>query len=195
MDKLRGKEIFGHVRLHTVSEGGVWTPVTPFVPNEVLYDWAKIVLKLLTEGDTNYRLGMMYLEYENVASPGDPVTVPTFNRSGGLSYYQNLISSPTRDYLRVPMTATQITTADAVLFPNGNVGTFFSMSQGVAGVHGKVFSDSVNSKVFGGGLVASPVNGDDDQDIVFSRFYLPVSEQQVKLTTSQIGLEWDITLQ
>lgn len=170
-------------------------PVTDWVPNETLFGWAGVVGKLLTEGNVNFKIGGMYLEYENVADPGDPVSIPTFDRSGGLSYYQSLLSSPTRDFLRVNLTAATLTSTDLVKFPDGNLMTFFAQSQGVVGVHGKAFSDSVNSKVFGGALVAFPDVADADQDIVHNRFYLPVAGQQVKLPTSQIGLEWDIELQ
>ncbi len=184
----------GRVRMHEVR-GAVWEIQAGWVPNETLFDWAGIYSKLLTEGNVNFKIGGMYLEFENVADPNDPVSVPTFNRSGGLSYYQGLASAPTRDYLRVPLTAATRSSTDLVKFPDGNLATFFAQSQGVVGVHGKAFSDTVNSKIFGGALVAFPDTADADQDIVHSRFYLPVSGQQVKLPTSQIGLEWDVELQ
>jgi hypothetical protein len=198
MDVITQESFRGRARIHDVQlrlGEHRWMPVTNWFHNLVLFGWAGIAGKLLTQGSTNYRIGGMYLEYENVADPGDPVTVPAFDRSGGLSYYEGLVSAPTRDYLRVPLSAGTLDSSDAVKFPDGNRMTFFAMSQGVVGVHGKSFSDSVNSKVFGGGLVAIVDEADRSKDIVFSRFYLPVGEQQVKLTTSQIGLEWEIELQ
>jgi hypothetical protein len=170
-------------------------PTTEWFKNLTLFEWAGVVGKLLTQGDINFKIGGMYLEFENVADPDDPVSIPTFDRTGGLSYYQGLASAPTRDYLRVPLIAANLTSTDEVKFPDGNLMTFFAQSQGVVGVHGKAFSDSVNSKVFGGALVAFPDVADADQDIVHSRFYFPEAGQQVKLPTSQIGLEWDLELQ
>lgn len=193
-DQIGDDKIQGRVRIHEVR-GTIWEPLSGWVPNETLFDWAGIYSKLLTEGNVNFKIGGMYLEYENVADPDDPVSVPTFDRSGGLSYYQSLASSPTRDFLRVALTAATRSSTDPVKFPDGNLATFFAQSQGVVGTHGKAFSDAVNSKIFGGALVAFPDVADAVQDIVHSRFYLPVSGQQVKLPTSEVGLEWDVELQ
>lgn len=183
--RVRAYDVIGDDRRLTTDWGN----------NDVLFDWGAIVGKLLVEGSINYRIGGMYLEYENVADPGDPVSVPSFSRSGGLSYYQGLSVSAVRDYLRVPLTASTLTSSDPVVFPQGNLGTWFAQSQGVTGTHGKAFNDAVNSKVFGGALVAFVDDADADQDIVLSRFYFSVAAQQVKLPTSQIGLEWDLELQ
>jgi hypothetical protein len=184
----------GRVRVYNIADGRK-VPLTPWISNLVLFDWAGITGRLLTQGDTNYKIGGMYLEYENVADPADPVAVPTFDRSGGLSYYAGLAGSPTKDYLRVPLTSAILDSSNLTNFPDGNRMTFFAQSQGVTGVNGKAFSDSVNSKVYGAGLVTLVDEADSSRDIVFSRFYLPVASQQVKLPTSQVGLEWEIELQ
>jgi len=191
---LPNKSVSGRVRAHEVR-GDVWDLLTAWDHNQVLYGWGTVVGTLLTKGLSNYRIGGMYLEYENVADPDDPVSAPTFDRSGGKSYYDGLGLSATRDYLRVPLTASLLSSSDETLFPDGNVMTFFAQSQGVTGANGKAFSDTVNSKIYGGALVAFLDEADADQDIVFSRFYFSVANQQVKLPTSQIGLEWEITLQ
>ena len=168
-------------------------PTTKWRPNDVLFGWAGTTAKLLTQGLTKFRISGMYLEYEN--NGGAPVTPPAFDRSGGLSYYQGLSLSATRDYIRVPVTAATLESSDEVQFPDGNVMTFFAQTRGIEGVHGKPFSDSVDSRVFGGGLIAIVEEADDTQDIVFSRFYFDAADQQIKLPSSQIGLEWEITLQ
>jgi hypothetical protein len=168
-------------------------PVTDWRKNDVLFSWAGIAGKLFTQGLNNFRISGMYLEFEN--NGGVPVTVPTFDRSGGLSYYQGLSGSATRDYIRVPITAATLESTDEVQFPDGNLMTFFAQTRGVTGVHGKPFSDVDDSRVFGGGLVAIVDEADDTQDIVFSRFYFAEDDQQVKLPSSQIGLEWEIELQ
>jgi len=56
------------------------------------------------------------------------------------------------------------------------------------------FSEASNSKVFGAALVAILDEADATRDLVFSRFYLSTSLQQLKLASSQIGLEWKIQL-
>jgi hypothetical protein len=187
----------GAARLWRIPEkpGAVKIPLTAWVKNLVLFGWAGPAARLLAEGLSNYRISGMYLEYENVADPDDPVTVPTFDRTGGLEYYTSLAASPDRDYLRVALTAATVESTDEAKFPDGNLMTFFAQSQGVVGANGKTFSDSVNSKVFGGALVAIRAQADAAQDIIFSRFYFPTADQQVKLPTSQIGLEWQIELQ
>ncbi len=170
-------------------------PITDWCKNLVMYDWAAAVTRLLATGDSRYRIAGMYLEYKNVADPGDVVTPPSFSRAGGISYYNALSGSADVDYLRVPLTAATTASNDRELFPDGNAITYFAQSQGVVGVHGKAFSDANNSKIYGGALVAVPDLADRTQDIVFSRFYLPTNEQQVKLATSNIGLEWEVELQ
>lgn len=169
-----------------------WDPVTPFVHNDVLYDWATIVGKLLLKQGVKFGIGGMYIEFQNVASPGDPVAAPAVDRAGGAAYYADLATSPDTDYLRVPLIAGTLNSTDADLFPGGNEATFFAQTSGVAGVHGKPFSDANNSVVFGGALVAFVDEDDPTQDLVFSRFYFGEADQQPKLATSQIGLEWPV---
>jgi hypothetical protein len=134
----------------------------------------------------------MYIEFENVASPGDAVTIPTFARGAGTEYYDDLQSSGTRDFLRVPLTQ------DPLVGVAGDGDeytklTFFAQTQGVEGVTGKTYSPGVNSKVFGAALVATPLFADRTQDIVVARSYFPADEQVLKDASSQVGVTWDIT--
>ena len=71
MDWIGLDRVRGRVRAHRVVNE-VWTPTAGYKPNLVLYQWAEIVSKLLTVGDSRYRIGGMYLEFQNVASPGTP---------------------------------------------------------------------------------------------------------------------------
>lgn len=173
-----------------------WSPLTGWNKNDVLYEWGAIVGTLLTEGRREYRIGGIYIEYMNVADPSDPVTAPSFTRDAGqgVEYYDSLIDDPDRDYLRVPLVASRLDISNETNFPKGNMPLFFAQTTGVVGVHGKPFSDVNNSKVYGGALVAFVDKDDATQDLVFSRFYLPTNNQQTKLPTSQIGLEWELTL-
>jgi hypothetical protein len=172
-----------------------WVVQTEWSPNLVVYEWATIVGNLLNGTGLNYRIGGMYLEFENVATPGDTVTAPAFDRTRDVSYYTGLSGSSDRDYLRVGLTATQLTSSDSSLFPGGNKCTFFSRSSGTTGVHGKTFSDSVNSVIFGASLVAYVNSTDATQDLILSSMYFDAADQQAKLSTSQVGLEWELTLQ
>jgi hypothetical protein len=178
----------------SLSLPGHWNRQAPWHHNDVLYSWGAIASRALTQTGTNYRINGMYMEFQNVANAGNVVTPPTFDRSGGREYYDALSSSPNTDYLRVPLIATSLDNSDPSLFDDVNRMTFYAMSQGVVGANGKPFSDVYNSKVFGGALVCIVDLADRTQDIVFSRFYYPTSLQQVKLSTSQIGQEWQLSL-
>jgi hypothetical protein len=183
----------GRVRAYNILPpytDSVWECVTDWFPNLVAYEWASIVGNLLNGTGLNYRIGGMYLEFDN---GGSPVTPPAFDRTRDVSYYNGLSGS--RDYLRVGLTAAQLTSSDETLFPNGNKCTFFARSQGIQGVHGTTFSNGAGSIVFGASLVAYVDDTDATQDLILSSMYFDTASQQEKLATSQIGLEWELTLQ
>lgn len=184
----------GRARFHR-SAGGVFVPATPWRANLVVRQWASIVGKLLTTGDRAYRVAAMYLEFENQADPDVAVTAPAYDRDRSVAYYDDLAGSADRDYLRVPLTAAVLDASDEALFPAGNRMTFFAMSRGTVGTHGKPFGDAHNSKVFGAALVAAPVAGDATRDLVFSAIYFDPDDQAPKLSTGAVGVEWEVTLQ
>ena len=115
------KAIHGDVKLYRVTTGlqgfqiaphyeklrPGWLPVTEFMKNEVLYEWGALVGQLLMRRGLNYGIAGMYVEFENAASPGDPVAPPTLTRNAdeGVDYYNSLSGSSDRDYLRVPLIA------------------------------------------------------------------------------------------
>ena len=168
----------------------LWLPRGDFKSNEILYQWAEIASKLFTVGSSNYRIGGMYLEFENGTTPGS-VTAPSFDRTRTVQYYDDLSGSASRDYLRVPLTASQILSEGTGLTNNQIL--FFARSSGTSGVHGKSFS--TGSVVFGASLVAFVDDNDATQDLIFSSFYFDTADQQDKLATSQVGIEWELTLQ
>ena len=192
MDLIGLQNIRGQVRAYQV-DGEQWTPRTELKSNLVLYDWANILSKLLTIGDARYRIGGVYLEFENTTSPGDTVSPPTFDRTRSITYYDELVASSNRDYLRVPLTASSVQSTGSGLTNNELL--FFARSSGLTGVHGKDFSYAANSVVFGASLAAFIDSTDATQDILFSSFYFNLADQQQKLASSQVGLEWQLTLQ
>jgi hypothetical protein len=134
----------------------------------------------------------MYIEFANVASPGDHVTAPSFGRGDALPYYNGLGSSPDLDYIRAPLTAATVEASDPTLFPNGNIAHYFAMTAATVGVHGKLFGSTHNSTVYGAALVATPVPGDPTQDLVFSRIYFDAPDQFLVAPNGQVGLGWEI---
>jgi hypothetical protein len=167
-------------------------------PNQIQDDWMFIAAKAIGMRLSNYGISAMYVEYENVADPDDPVAAPAFERDEGVEYYEDLAFSSNRDFLRVPLLQNPLLGIEAgyeelfVAGTSGNKPTFFSMSQGTTGVHGKAYSDAANSKVFGVALVATPVFADRTQDLIFSRTYFAAAEQWAKEASHQIGVTWDI---
>jgi len=189
-------DVKGRLQLWT-QRHGLWVP-RAVIENQIQYSWGMIAAQAIGRGDPRFHVNTMYIEFENVASPGDPVTIPTFGRDEGVEYYDDLVSSGVRDYLRVallqdPLLGVETGYEDYFGDGEGNKLTFFAQSQGTTGTHGKTFSDTVNSKVFGAALVAAPVFSDPTQDIVFSRSYFPTDEQTVKEASSQVGISWEIS--
>tara|TARA_Y100001973_G_C5208638_1_gene343597 strand:- start:7 stop:603 length:597 start_codon:yes stop_codon:yes gene_type:complete len=186
----------GRVQLYQVDSNNVWTPQAN-TTNTVLYDWGFIAAKAIGEGDSSYRVNAMYIEFENVASPSDTVSVPTIDRSEGLTYYNGL--SGNQDFLRVELIGLpSITIEDGFesYFTEGETGnllTFFAQSSGTTGVLGNAtFGSANNSKIFGAALVAAPVWADRTQDVVFSRSYFATSDQTLKQASSQVGITWEV---
>jgi len=182
-----------HIVMHSASgRGFIPRPRTPWRHNDVLYSWGAAAVRALTQPGSNYTINAMYLEFKN---SGGPVSPPTFDRTGGIEYYLGLASSGDTDYLRVPLVATTLDVSDPALFTDVNRMTMFAMSNGITGINGKAFSDSAGSTVYGGALVSIINPADKTTDIVFSRFYFLAADQQTKLSTSQIGIEWQVTLE
>jgi stage V sporulation protein SpoVS len=166
--------------------------------NTALYKWGFAAAKALGEGDMNYRINAMYIEYENVTLPGNTVTVPSFTRDEGLSYYTGLSSSSVKDYLRLELNITPSITIESgyesyfTSNVDGNLLTFFRQSAGTQGEHTRTFSDSVNSKIYGAALVVAPDFSDSSQDIVFARAYFAEADQTLKQASSQVGVTWEL---
>jgi hypothetical protein len=171
-----------------------WAPITGlWLPNLVLYEWGAIQGRGLL-GEPGARITHMYLEFENSGDPDTPAVAPSLGRGAdqGIEYYNSLSVSADRDYLRVPLVAGTLASSDETLYPKGNLPTFFAQTSGVEGVWGKPFSDAENSRIFGAALVALVDEDDPTQDLVYSRIYLDAANQQVKLPTSQVGVEWEM---
>jgi len=169
--------------------------------NQLQHGWGAIITEAVGRGNRDFRIAGMYIEFENMADPSDPVAVPTFDRDEGIDYYNDLASSSVRDFLRIPLVAAPAISIAAgydgsfIDGVTGNVMTFFAQTGGTQGFHGKTFSDSTNSKVFGAALVAMPNFSDQSRDLVFARTYLDVAGQIPKSPSSQIGVTWEVVLE
>lgn len=202
---LAGKsDVRGQVSLWRIYEPSGARTLLHSQPNQIQYSWGHIAARQLgfrrQAGRPDYHISAMYLEFENLASPSNTVTVPSFTRDLGLDYFNELLDSATRDFLRAPMRLEPTLGISAGFEPyftdgvDGNQLTFFVQSAGVTGVHGKTFSHSVNSKIYAATLVATPT-GDRTQDVVFARITFSGASQVTKEASSQIGVSWDIAFE
>jgi hypothetical protein len=182
---------------HRLNLPGDWVPTGSFTSNLILDEYAGILCELLRGAPDKrpYNLAAMYIEYENnggveVSPPSN--TDPTVGRA----YYDSLLTSATRNYLRVPLTAVIMESTDSVKFPNGNKVTCFAQTDSSAPVYSdpnRIFSDSMQSRIYGGALIVTPKFSDATQDRIFSRFYFDDPVKQLsKLVGSQVGLKWPI---
>lgn len=185
----------GLYSIFDVTPEGLWVPRHLKRRNQIQYDWARIAIQCIGLGQRNYRINAVYVEFENVPSPGDPATVPSYDRDEGIEYYTAL--SGNRDYLRLPLISEpRLSVADGygdVFTGEGdsfNEMTFFAQTSGSTGVNGLEFSSSVNSVAVGIALVATPVWADRTRDVIFGRAYFAVDEQVPKEASHQIGVSW-----
>lgn len=196
----RSPQVRGQLSMWHLSETGLLLPIAKR-RNQIQFDWGFIVAQLM-KGRSEYRINAMYIEFENVADPEDPVTVPTYGADEGAEYYDDLQSSGTRDFLRIPFASDPllgIVTGAAyenyfTAGTSGNKLSFYAVTQGTEGVHGKTFSNGANSKVYGAALVATPVFADRTQDRIFARAYWDADEQAIKEPSGQLATGWDISL-
>lgn len=159
--------------------------------NLILFSGADVLAQCLS-GNAKYAVSTMYLEFMNLASPSDPITPPAFDRTGGIAYYNGLVSSPDTDFIRVPLTVNPTIVPSGVDYA-GNRLTFFGMTEGTTGFFGKPFTAGANSAVFGAGLIAAPDPDDQSQDVVFSRVYTGI-DKVLKATGYEIGVVWTVQL-
>ncbi len=164
-----------------------------WVPNMVTRDATGPLVRLLAnqlDGKV-YHIRAVYLEFEN--NPGGDVDVPDdedIDRTEGYDYYHNL--SGTRDYLRVPVLASAVSSSSED-YPNGNIMTFFAQTAGTTGVNGTDYGADEDSVIYGAALVVSPDYDDEAQDIVFARTYFDGPNQLPAVDGSQISLAWQQT--
>lgn len=195
----------GQVTLWRVEDSGLMVPVHT-QHNQIQYSWGFIAAQQIgyrrQAGRPDYSVSAMYVEFENVADPEDPIAADgEFERDLGVAYYNDMLASATRDFLRVPLRLEPSLSISAdyadyfVAGESGNQLTFFAQTAGTQGVHGKTFSHTVNSKTFAAALVATPEFSDRTKDVVFARTVFDINDQVTKEASSQIGITWDVAFE
>lgn len=204
---LAGKSgVRGHITLWRVDPlTGLQTPIGD-QPNQIQYTWGFIAANCFGRrrqpDRPDYNISALYVEYENQNDPEEPVSIAaSFLREVGIPYYNDLINSENRDFLRIPLSIEPtigVSSGYEAYLPveqQGNKLTFFAQTAGVVGALGRPFSHTVNSKVYAAALVATPVFGDRTKDVVFARTVFTTSNQVTKEASSQIGITWDIAFE
>jgi hypothetical protein len=189
-----GIPIEGWMTLWDVRPDGLWLPIAK-KRNNLMVTYGMAAAMLFGFGDSSYRINRFYVEYENVGNPNDVVSVPAYDVWDTRSYYEDLAAP--RDYLRIPVLGSPTLSIaagyeDYFSEDQGNKLTFVGMTSGSSGMNGLDFSDSVNSKVFGLALVASPDSGDRTKDVIVTRGYYSTGQQKVKASSGQIGVSWEL---
>lgn len=202
--KINNSLVRGYVTLWQIDEKtGLRTPIVS-KPNQIQFSWGFIAAQQLgyrpNPQRPSYHVSAMYIEYENVADPELPISVSAFSRDIGIDYYNDLATSAAQDFLRVPLRlepALNVSPGYEEYFSagQGNQLSFFAQTSGIAGVHGKSFSQAVNSKIYAASLVAAPIFSDRTQDVIFARTYFDVGDQTTKEASSQVGITWDISFE
>ena len=153
----------------------------------LLNNWAVVAAQLFrgNPAGLDYKIAAAYLEFDNSGSAVDPV--PTVVVTSGLDYYEDLNTNyPNRDYLRVPILASNGDCSDALAYAGDNIGIFLAQTQDQLGVHGLSFSAASTSRIYGGALVAVPGGwADPTLDVVVARGYIPTAYQLSKLSDVQ----------
>jgi hypothetical protein len=185
----------GFVRFSVIDEKS--KKVLSFVEkkNLILYGAADILGQLLA-GESTYAIAGLYIEFQNTAGV---ITPPTVTRADGRIYYDDLVSSLDTDFLRVPLTTSPGIEGSSDDY-NSNLVTFFGVSDGSTGFHGKTFSQAANSHIFGAALIATPTPASQSSDVVFSRVYIGDAgigwtDAIEKVDGQQVGVTWGIEFQ
>ncbi|HBT76852.1 MAG TPA: hypothetical protein DEB39_07970 [Planctomycetaceae bacterium] len=146
---------------------------------------SSILLRAVVPGESasGCKLDVAYLEYVN----GPAVEPPEIPATDSLDYYRRLETTPDRDYLRCFILSHTIKESGGK-----TVLALVIASDGDEGVHGKPFSATAGSKVYGLALCASQTNRRDD--ILFGRHYYAIDEQLDKPENGGIMLTFELLI-
>lgn len=147
-------------------------------------------------GDNSHPINCIYIEFMNVANPGDDVAVPSATRAEGLEYYDNLAAD--RDFIRAPIVGPSelsIASGYTPYFGDGEGNTLVLRSEtaAVAGELGRAFANSSNSKVYGLALVCVSDWTDRSKDIVVQRAYYSDGAEQVLKPAGNFQVKYPLT--
>ena len=182
----------GFTRIMSFNPDTLEVSQVVMAPNAIMTDAADCLARQAA-GDMKFKIGYIYFEYENLASPAFFPTVPSFSIDEGVEYFTGLYAHPTKDFLRVPILAQPgFSSTDPA--NDGNMVTFYGITAGeTVGENGKAFETASNSAVYGGALVCAPGPG-VTEDRIFARNY-PAFAKIIKPLGEQISIQWSVEFQ
>lgn len=205
---IGGSGVRGHITLWKIDEATGFKVPVGSQKNQIQYSWGYIAAKQIGYRPNperyNYNISAVYIEFENQTDPEETVSIGPFSRDLGINYYNALVDSPNRDFLRIPLIiepAGSVSSGYEANLPTEqqlNRLTFFVQTVGTQGVHGKAFSHNAaggTSKVYAASLVAAPLFSDRTKDVIFARTIFEPFNQVTKEASSQIGLTWDVAFE
>ena len=155
-----------------------------------IMDGMTTVLASYLSGTIEGGVNCMYIEYINLASPGDPIAIPTYDKEDDVSYYMGLQYSPDIDIVRVPISLRSNPEPNYA----GNLEvSFYAATSAIAGQFGKPLEAASNSAVYGCALVYARDMNNMSQDIVVARHY-PVGARLEKADGEQVICTWPIEI-
>lgn len=155
------------------------------VDNDRVDSWMHLVARACTDRGraSPYALSHIYVEFENVAAPGDPAAAAAIDPAETSPAYYRGLAAP-RDYLRAPILGPvelDVAPGFGHLPPAlGNRALLRAYASGAAGANGVPFGAAHNSTICGLAVVAAVGGeGDPTRDLLFARAYYPAAAQRI----------------
>lgn len=174
----------GHVRVWTELNGQ--RRLYHESRNTIVYSASEALNRLLA-GQSEYKVGGIYFQFQNLASAGDPITPVSVAQTDTVDTFQAL-SSP-NGFVRAALSLEPAISTQGASYSN-NRGTYYASiaESAIPVTAGITFGNSQNSALSAAGLVATPTS-DYLDDILIARVSLTKLIPQVGM---KIGVEWII---
>lgn len=138
-------------------------------------------------GQAYYPRGV-YMQFENLADPEDPITVISPAVEDTAALFPALTSD--FDFVRAELTMPAALETYGTSYENNQAHYYASIPATASSYNGNLtLSPANNSAVIGAGLVAIPSMADQTQDILIARIATP---KLLLKTGMRVGIEWQI---
>lgn len=183
----------GEAMVCAIQDGRV-VAHTDWAPNVLVVSAGAILAHAAFPGGALPGVNALYIEFQNVAQPGDPATIPTVDPDD-LTYYQALASASNQDYLRVPLLPVaefSVVPGHEAKLPTGITDRVLAtaVTADTVGVNGKPFTAAAQSVVCGVAAVCVRDWADPTRDVLFGRVYYPQAGQLARAAAVEIAARY-----